>query len=70
MQRKTIEKAQNTYMISMVTLGLDAYLVLKGETTVSSLIMIVQLLNYIVTPLTKCSAAVAGIGQAAAHKPH
>lgn len=53
-------------VMSMVTLGLGAYFVLKGETTVGSLIMIVQLLNYIVTPLTKFSTAVAGIGQAVA----
>lgn len=53
-------------VMSMVTLGLGAYFVLKGETTVGSLIMIVQLLNYIVTPLTNFSTAVAGIGQAVA----
>lgn len=53
-------------VMSMVTLGLGAYFVLKGETTVGSLIMIVQLLNYIVTPLTKFSVAVAGVGQAIA----
>lgn len=57
-------------MISMAARGLDAYLVLKGEATVGSLIMIIQLLNYMVTLLTKCSAAAAGIGQAAAHKSH
>ncbi len=52
--------------MSLVTLGLGSYFVLKGETTVGSLIMIVQLLNYIITPLTKFPAAVAKIGQAAA----
>ncbi len=52
--------------MSLVTLGLGSYFVLKGETTVGSLIMIVQLLNYIITPLTKFPAAVAQIGQAAA----
>lgn len=53
-------------VMSLVTLGLGSYFVLKGETTVRSLIMIVQLLNYIITPLTKFPAAVAQIGQAAA----
>lgn len=53
-------------VMSLVTLGLGSYFVLNGETTVGSLIMIVQLLNYIITPLTKFPAAVAQIGQAAA----
>lgn len=53
-------------VMSLVTLGLGSYFVLTGETTVGSLIMIVQLLNYIVTPLAKFPAAVAQIGQAAA----
>lgn len=53
-------------VMSLVTLGLGAYFVLRGETTVGSLIMIVQLLNYIVAPMTKFSVAVAGIGQAVA----
>lgn len=53
-------------VMSLVTLGLGSYFVLKGEITVGSLIMIVQLLNYIITPLTKFPAAVAQIGQAAA----
>lgn len=53
-------------IMSLVTLGLGSYFVLTGETTVGSLIMIVQLLNYIVTPLAKFPAAVAQIGQAAA----
>lgn len=53
-------------VMSLVTLGLGSYFVLSGETTVGSLIMIVQLLNYIITPLTKFPAAVAQIGQAAA----
>ncbi|MCM1062761.1 MAG: ABC transporter ATP-binding protein/permease [Eubacterium sp.] len=51
-------------VMSLVTLGLGSYFVLNGETTVGSLIMIVQLLNYIVTPITKLPAAVAQIGQA------
>ncbi|MBD5115546.1 MAG: ABC transporter ATP-binding protein [Ruminococcaceae bacterium] len=53
-------------VMSLVTLGLGSYFVLNGETTVGSLIMIVQLLNYIITPLTKFPAAVTQIGQAAA----
>lgn len=53
-------------IMSLVTLGLGSYFVLNGETTVGSLIMIVQLLNYIVTPIAKFPAAVAQIGQAAA----
>ncbi len=53
-------------VMSMVTLGVGTYFVLKGETTVGSLIMIVQLLNYIVTPVSKLSVAIAQIGQAAA----
>lgn len=53
-------------IMSLVTLGLGSYFVLNGETTVGSLIMIVQLLNYIITPIAKFSAAVAQVGQAAA----
>lgn len=53
-------------VMSLVTLGLGSYFVLNGETTVGSLIMIVQLLNYIVTPIAKFPAAVAQIGQASA----
>ncbi|MCM1167371.1 MAG: ABC transporter ATP-binding protein/permease [Lachnospiraceae bacterium] len=53
-------------IMSLVALGLGSYFVLKGETTVGSLIMIVQLLNYIVTPIAKFPAAVAQIGQATA----
>lgn len=53
-------------IMSLATLGLGSYFVLAGETTVGSLIMIVQLLNYIVTPLAKFPVAVAQIGQAAA----
>ena len=51
-------------IMSLVTLGLGAYFVLSGETTVGSLIMIVQLLNYIVNPVTKFPVAIAGVGQA------
>lgn len=51
-------------IMSLVTLGLGAYFVLNGEATVGSLIMIVQLLNYIVNPVTKFPVAIAGVGQA------
>ena len=51
-------------IMSLVTLGLGAYFVLSGETTVGSLIMIVQLLNYIVNPVAKFPVAIAGVGQA------
>lgn len=53
-------------VMSLVTLGLGSYFVLTGETTVGSLIMIVQLLNYIVTPIAKFPVAVGQIGQASA----
>jgi len=53
-------------VMAMVTLGVGAFFVLRGETTVGSLIMIVQLLNYIVNPVTKFSEAVAQISQAVA----
>lgn len=53
-------------VMSLVTLGLGSYFVLSGETTVGSLIMIVQLLNYIVNPIAKFPAAVAQVGQATA----
>ena len=51
-------------IMSLVTLGLGAYFVLSGETTVGSLIMIVQLLNYIVNPVAEFPVAIAGVGQA------
>lgn len=53
-------------LMSLVTLGLGSYFVLNGETTAGGLIMTVQLLNYIVNPIAKFPAAVAGISQAAA----
>lgn len=53
-------------VMSLVTLGLGTYFVLNGETTVGSLIMIVQLLNYIVTPVTNLSTAAAQTAQAVA----
>ena len=53
-------------VMAMVTLGVGAYFVLRDETTVGSLIMIVQLLNYIVNPVSKFSEAIAQIGQAVA----
>lgn len=53
-------------MMFLVTLGLGSYFVLTGETTVGSLIAIVQLLNYIINPIMKFPEAIAGMGQAAA----
>lgn len=53
-------------IMSLVTLGLGAFFVLNGETTVGSLIMMVQLLNYIVAPFSTFSAAIGEIGQAVA----
>jgi len=50
----------------MIVLGIGAYFVLAGETTVGSLIAIVQLLNYIVNPISKISEAVPLITQATA----
>jgi len=52
--------------MATVTLGLGVYLVLRGETTVGSLIAIVQLLNYIVTPIGKFPEAIAQTSQAVA----
>lgn len=53
-------------IVSLVALGLGSYFVVSGETTVGSLIMIVQLLNYIIMPITKFPSAVALTGQALA----
>lgn len=53
-------------IVSLVALGLGSFFVLSGETTVGSLIMIVQLLNYIIMPITKFPSAVALTGQALA----
>lgn len=53
-------------IVSLVALGLGSFFVIYGETTVGSLIMIVQLLNYIIMPITKFPSAVALTGQALA----
>ena len=53
-------------VMAMVTFGVGAYFVISGETTVGSLIMIVQLLNYIVNPVSKFSEAIAQVSQAIA----
>ncbi len=50
-------------IVSLAALGLGSFFVLSGETTVGSLIMIVQLLNYIIIPITKFPSAVALTGQ-------
>lgn len=50
----------------LVAIGVGSYFVMKGETTVGSLIAIVQLLNYIVSPLEKFSGAISSVSQATA----
>lgn len=50
----------------MVALGVGAYFVVNGETTVGSLIAIVQLLNYIVSPVEKFAEAISLVSQATA----
>jgi ABC-type bacteriocin/lantibiotic exporter with double-glycine peptidase domain len=50
----------------MAARGLGAYFVLQGETTVGSLIAIVQLLNYIVMPLEKFAGTISQVSQAVA----
>jgi len=50
----------------MVVLGVGAYFVLNGETTVGSLIAIVQLLNYIVNPVANFAGTITQISQSTA----
>jgi len=50
----------------LLAIGFGAYFVLKGETTVGSLIAIVQLLNYIVNPVANFAGAISQVGQATA----
>lgn len=52
--------------IFMVARGFGAYFVMQGETTLGSLIAIVQLLNYIVNPLEQLSATISQVSQAIA----
>jgi subfamily B ATP-binding cassette protein MsbA len=53
-------------IINVPFVSIGAYFVLQGETTVGSLIAIVQLLNYIVMPVAGFAGAVSLIGQASA----
>ena len=50
----------------LTAIGIGAYFVLKGETTLGNLIAIVQLMNYIVSPVAGFAGAISQIGQAAA----
>jgi subfamily B ATP-binding cassette protein MsbA len=50
----------------MVALGVGAHFVLTGETTLGSLIAIVQLLNYIVMPLSKFAGTISHVSGAIA----
>jgi ABC-type bacteriocin/lantibiotic exporter with double-glycine peptidase domain len=50
----------------MVAIGVGAYFVLQGETTLGSLIAIVQLLNYIVNPVSRFSQTISQVSQAIA----
>lgn len=50
----------------MAALGVGAYFVLRGETTVGSLIAIVQLLNFIVEPVSTIINSISQISQAIA----
>jgi ABC-type bacteriocin/lantibiotic exporter with double-glycine peptidase domain len=50
----------------IVTIGVGAYFVLQGETTLGSLIGIVQLLNYVVMPVSGFAVVISQIGQAVA----
>lgn len=48
----------------LISLGVGAYFVIIGETTVGTLVAILQLLNYIITPLSRVSNAFSQIAQA------
>lgn len=48
----------------LIVLGVGAYFVMDGQTTVSALVAIVQLLNYIVEPIGRMGAAVSQLAQA------
>ena len=50
----------------MVAVGVGAYFVLRGETTIGNMLAIVQLLNYIVNPVAHFAGAIAQVGQAKA----
>ena len=50
----------------MVALGIGAYFVMIGETTLGNLLGIIQLLNFVVMPISDFSAAVSLVSQATA----
>ncbi|MCL2665667.1 MAG: ABC transporter ATP-binding protein/permease, partial [Defluviitaleaceae bacterium] len=50
----------------LIALGVGAYFVMHTDTTVGSLIAIVQLLNYVVNPITRFAETVAKVSQSAA----
>jgi len=50
----------------LIAMGVGAYFVMNGQTTLGNLVAIVQLLNYVVTPLASFAATITLIGQAKA----
>jgi len=50
----------------LITIGVGSYFVLRGETTLGSLVAIVQLLNYVVNPVAKFAETISLISQATA----
>jgi len=50
----------------LITLGVGAYFVMRGETTFGSLVAIVQLLNYVVNPVARFAETISLISQAKA----
>ena len=55
-----------TMIVFLAILGVGAYFVLMGETTLGNLVAIIQLINYVVTPVSKFSETVAQVSQAIA----
>jgi len=54
------------WAIFLVCLGVGAFFVLRGDTTLGALVAIVQLLNYVVNPVTSFAGAVTEVGKAMA----
>ena len=50
----------------LIAMGVGAYFVMNGQTTLGNLVAIVQLLNYVVTPIATFAATITLIGQAKA----
>jgi len=50
----------------LITLGVGAYFVMRGETTFGNLVAIVQLLNYVVNPVARFAETISLISQAKA----